>query len=46
MSDLSGRVAFITGAGRGQGRAHAVKLASIGADVIVTDICADVDAMP
>lgn len=46
MSDLSGRVAFITGAGRGQGRAHAVKLASMGADVIVTDICADVDAMP
>ena len=27
MSDLSGKVAFITGAGRGQGRAHAVRLA-------------------
>ncbi|WP_055477258.1 mycofactocin-coupled SDR family oxidoreductase [Gordonia sp. HS-NH1] len=37
---LAGRVAFITGAGRGQGRAEAVALAEHGADVILSDICA------
>jgi SDR family mycofactocin-dependent oxidoreductase len=37
---LDGRVAFVTGAARGQGRAHAVRLAREGADVIVSDICA------
>src|SRR5215472_10681321 len=36
------KVAFITGAGRGQGRSHAVKLASEGADIIAIDICQDV----
>src|SRR3954469_18841371 len=46
VSDLSGKVAFITGAGRGQGRAHAVRLASAGADVIVNDVCGPVDAFP
>ncbi|MCK0174857.1 MULTISPECIES: mycofactocin-coupled SDR family oxidoreductase [Mycobacteriaceae] len=35
---LAGRVAFITGAARGQGRAHAVRLASDGADIIAVDI--------
>src|SRR5262245_58174699 len=35
---LAGKVAFITGAARGQGRAHAVKLASEGADIIAVDI--------
>lgn len=40
---LDGRVAFITGAARGQGRAHAVRLASEGADIIAIDICAAVD---
>lgn len=39
---LEGRVAFVTGAARGQGRAHAVRLASDGADVIAIDICAPV----
>jgi SDR family mycofactocin-dependent oxidoreductase len=39
---LHGRVAFITGAARGQGRAHAVRLAREGADVIALDICAPV----
>jgi SDR family mycofactocin-dependent oxidoreductase len=36
---LEGRVAFVTGAARGQGRAHAVRLASEGADIIAIDIC-------
>jgi SDR family mycofactocin-dependent oxidoreductase len=39
---LEGRVAFVTGAARGQGRAHAVRLASEGADVIAIDICGPV----
>jgi SDR family mycofactocin-dependent oxidoreductase len=39
---LHGRVAFITGAARGQGRAHAVRLAREGADIIALDICAPV----
>ncbi|GAB19882.1 putative oxidoreductase [Gordonia effusa NBRC 100432] len=42
MGKLTGQVAFITGAARGQGRAHAVKLASEGADIIAVDRCADV----
>jgi SDR family mycofactocin-dependent oxidoreductase len=37
---VEGKVAFITGAGQGQGRAHAVRLAEEGADIIATDICA------
>jgi SDR family mycofactocin-dependent oxidoreductase len=36
---LEGRVAFITGAARGQGRAHAIRLASEGADIIAIDVC-------
>jgi SDR family mycofactocin-dependent oxidoreductase len=36
---LEGRVAFITGAARGQGRAHAIRLANEGADIIAVDIC-------
>ena len=44
---VEGKVAFITGAGRGQGRSHAVKLASEGADIIAIDICHDVEgALP
>lgn len=39
---LEGRVAFVTGAARGQGRAHAVRLAAEGADVIAIDICGPV----
>jgi len=37
---LHGRVAFITGAARGQGRSHAVRLAREGADIVALDICA------
>lgn len=40
MTDrMAGKVVFITGAARGQGRAHAVRLASEGADIIAVDIC-------
>jgi SDR family mycofactocin-dependent oxidoreductase len=40
--NLGGRVAFITGAARGQGRGHAVRLAQEGADIIGLDICEDI----
>ncbi len=44
---VEGKVAFITGAGRGQGRSHAVRLAQEGADIIAVDICHDVEgALP
>lgn len=46
MGELTGKVAFITGAARGQGRAHAVKLASEGADIIALDLCAQIDSVP
>ena len=42
MGTLSGKVAFITGAARGQGRAHAVKLASEGADIIAVDLLGEI----
>jgi SDR family mycofactocin-dependent oxidoreductase len=41
MGRLDGKVAFITGAARGQGRAHAVRMAEEGADVIAIDVCRD-----
>ena len=45
MGKLSGKVAFITGAVRGQGRSHAVRLAEEGADIIAVDICAQLQAV-
>ena len=39
---VAGKVAFITGAARGQGRSHAIRLAEEGADIIAIDICAPV----
>jgi SDR family mycofactocin-dependent oxidoreductase len=41
---VEGKVAFITGAARGQGRSHAVRLAQEGADIIAVDICRKVSS--
>ena len=43
---LAGKVALITGAARGQGRAHAVRLAADGANVIAVDLCEQIDSVP
>lgn len=42
---LEGKVAFITGAARGQGRTHALRLARDGADIIAVDLCQQVDSV-
>ncbi|MEV0945148.1 mycofactocin-coupled SDR family oxidoreductase [Rhodococcus sp. NPDC049939] len=42
---VEGKVAFITGAARGQGRSHAVRLAGEGADIIAVDICENIDTI-
>jgi (+)-trans-carveol dehydrogenase len=42
MGRVEGKVAFITGAARGQGRSHAIRLAEEGADIIAVDICGPV----
>ena len=46
MGRLEGKTAFITGAARGQGRSHAVRLAEEGADIIAVDICGQIDSVP
>ncbi|HEY0640600.1 MAG TPA: SDR family oxidoreductase [Pseudonocardiaceae bacterium] len=46
MTTLRGRVAVVTGAARGVGRATAVALAAAGADILVTDLCRDIDRCP
>ena len=43
---VDGKVAFITGAARGQGRSHAVRLAQEGADIIAVDLCGQVATVP
>jgi len=43
---VEGKVAFITGAARGQGRSHAVRLAQEGADIIAVDICGPAGGSP
>jgi SDR family mycofactocin-dependent oxidoreductase len=43
---LDGKVAFITGAARGQGRAHAVRLATDGASIIAVDLCDQIASVP
>jgi len=45
VGSLDGKVAFITGAARGQGRSHAVRLAEEGADIIGIDLCEDIAFM-
>lgn len=46
MGKLDGKVAFITGAARGQGRSHALTLAREGADIIAVDVCQQVETVP
>jgi (+)-trans-carveol dehydrogenase len=46
MRRLEGKVGFVTGAARGQGRAHAVRLAEEGADVIAIDLAAQIASVP
>ena len=43
---VAGKVAFITGAARGQGRSHAIRLAQEGADIIAVDVCQDIPGVP
>ncbi|MEU6643565.1 mycofactocin-coupled SDR family oxidoreductase [Saccharomonospora sp. NPDC046836] len=45
MGRVEGKVAFITGAARGQGRTHAIRLAEEGADIIAVDLCGPIDAV-
>jgi len=46
MGRMDGKVALITGAARGQGRSHALRLAEEGADIIAVDICDHIDTVP
>jgi SDR family mycofactocin-dependent oxidoreductase len=45
QGQVAGKVAFVTGAARGQGRSHAVRLAEEGADIIAVDLCRDIDTI-
>lgn len=45
MGRLDGKVAFITGAARGQGRSHALRLAEEGAEIVACDICEQLDTV-
>ena len=43
---VAGKVAFVTGAARGQGRSHAIRLAGEGADIIALDLCRQIGSVP
>jgi (+)-trans-carveol dehydrogenase len=45
MGRVEGKVAFVTGAARGQGRSHAIRLAQEGADIVAVDVCSQVDSV-
>ena len=45
MARLEGKVALVTGAARGQGRSHAVRMAEEGADIIAVDICRQIESV-
>jgi SDR family mycofactocin-dependent oxidoreductase len=45
MGSLAGMVALITGGARGQGRSHAVRLADLGAKVVLVDICSQIESV-
>ena len=45
MGRMDGKIVFITGAARGQGRAHALRLAGEGADIIATDVAAPIETV-
>lgn len=45
MGRVEGKVAFVTGAARGQGRSHAVRLAEEGADIIAVDLCRQIESI-
>jgi NAD(P)-dependent dehydrogenase (short-subunit alcohol dehydrogenase family) len=44
-AEFDGKVAFISGAARGQGRSHAVRFAKEGADIIAIDICQQINSV-
>jgi len=46
MLRVEGKVAFITGAARGQGRSHALRLAQEGAEIIALDLCQPIESVP
>ena len=46
MARLEGKVAFVTGVARAQGRSHALRLAEEGADIVGVDIAAQIDTVP
>jgi SDR family mycofactocin-dependent oxidoreductase len=46
MGRVEGKVALVTGAARGQGRSHALRLAQEGADIVAVDVCADIATVP
>ncbi|HEY5853383.1 MAG TPA: mycofactocin-coupled SDR family oxidoreductase [Aldersonia sp.] len=45
MGRVEGKVAFVTGAARGQGRSHAIRLAEEGADIIAIDLCENIESI-